>query len=153
MDKRVPTQGHDLDTYQKLPQLYKSNGDGSYSLGVAITNTEPVYVNVGAQVEVNNDTGNPLPVQAPQRQCLGHESLVVTTTASSLTVPTNAQAALLQCDGEDLMVTLDNTTPTSTLGYKLQDTQTLYVDTQLALVKVVAKSTASRLQVIYYSLP
>lgn len=57
MDKRVPIQGHDPDTCQKLAQLYKSNGDRSYSLGVAITNTEPAYVNVGAQVEANKDTG------------------------------------------------------------------------------------------------
>ena len=108
---------------------------------------------VSSEVEIKNDAGNPLPVNAVQRSCVGRQTLSVTTGAVvTLTVPVGAVAALLQVDGaSSVSLTLDGTTnPTNTVGTRLDDGVFYYVDTALANVKMLARTGTVNVQVAYF---
>ena len=108
---------------------------------------------VSSEVEIKNDSGNPLPINAVQRTCLGRQTLSVTTAAvATLTVPANAVAASIQVDGgSSVSITLDGvTTPTSSIGSRLDDGVFYYVDTPLASVKLIARTATTNVQVVYF---
>ena len=108
---------------------------------------------VSSEVEIKNDSGNPLPINAVQRTCLGRQTLSVTTSAvATLTVPANAVAASIQVDGgSSVSITLDGvTTPTSSIGSRLDDGVFYYVDTPLASVKLIARTATTNVQVVYF---
>jgi len=108
---------------------------------------------ISSEVEIKNDSGNPLPVNAVQRTCLGRQTLSVTSGAVvTLTVPVGAVAALLQVDGSSsVSITLDgSTSPTSTVGTRLDDGVFYYVDTPLASVKLIARTGTTNVQVAYF---
>lgn len=108
---------------------------------------------LSSEVEIKNDSGNPLPINAVQRTCLGRQTLSVTTTAvATLTVPQNAVAASIQVDGgSSVSITLDGvTTPTSSIGSRLDDGVFYYVDTPLASVKLIARTASTNVQVAYF---
>lgn len=108
---------------------------------------------VSSEVEIKNDAGNPLPVNAVQRTCLGRQTLSVTTSAvATLTVPANAVAAMLQVDGSSAVsITLDGSTnPTASVGSRLDDGVFYYVDTPLANVKLIARTATTNVQVAYF---
>ena len=108
---------------------------------------------VSSEVEIKNDSGNPLPINAVQRTCLGRQTLSVTTAAvATLTVPANAVAASIQVDGgSSVSITLDGvTTPTSSIGSRLDDGVFYYVDTPLASVKLIARTATTNVQVAYF---
>lgn len=152
-NKNVYSQEQEIVTGNRVVSKYLDNGDGTYSQAVAITNVEPVYVSVGTSVEVSNDLGNPLPINAVQRACVGRQTLSVTTgSVATLTVPVGAVAALLQVDGASpVSLTLDGTTnPTSTIGTRLDDGIFYYVDTALANVKLLARTGTVNIQITYF---
>ena len=108
---------------------------------------------VSSEVEIKNDSGNPLPINAVQRTCLGRQTLSVTTAAvATLTGPANAVAASIQVDGgSSVSITLDgSTTPTSSIGSRLDDGVFYYVDTPLASVKLIARTATTNVQVVYF---
>lgn len=147
------TDHEEITTGDKVITKYLDNGDGTYSQAVAITNVDPVYVSVGTSVEISNDTGNPIPIDVTQRICLGMQTLDVTTgSAATLTVPAGAQAAQIQADGDALSVTLfSSSTPTATSGIRLDDGAFLYIDSNLADVKLIARNAATKAQVAYFN--
>lgn len=96
---------------------------------------------------------NPMPVAASARQCLGRQTLSVTTGAvATLTVPDGSVAALLQVDGNSsVSLTLDGVTaPTASVGLRLDDGVMHYVDTSLAGVKLIARTATVNVQVCYF---
>lgn len=110
-------------------------------------------VQIASEIEVKNDSGNPLAVNAVQRTCLGRQTISVTTAAvATLTVPTNAVAAMLQVDGSSAVsITLDGSTnPTASVGSRLDDGVFYYVDTPLASVKLIARTATTNVQVAYF---
>lgn len=98
-------------------------------------------------------TGNPMPVAASARTCLGQQPLIVTTGAvATLTVPVGAMAAILQVDGSSsVSMTLDGVTaPTATVGLRLDDGVMHYVDSALAGVKLIARTATVNVQIAYF---
>lgn len=138
----------DGTTGQEVPVKVDAQG----RLMVAGITLEAGTVNVSSEVEVKNDTGNPIPVAAAARTCVGRQTISVTTGAvSTLTVPAGANAALIQADGSSVSMTLDGTTnPTSTVGTRLDDGVIFAVDSSLAAVKLIARTAATNVQVTYF---
>ena len=93
----------------------------------------------------------PLPVGATPRNCVGRQTISVTTgSVSTLTVPATAAAAMIQADGNSVSITLDGTTPTSTIGSRIDDGVFYYVDSVLSLVKLIARTATTNVQVAYF---
>ena len=108
-------------------------------------------ITVSNEVEVKNDLNNPLPVAAAARNCVGRQTLDVTTgSVATLTVPNGAVAANIQADGSTISITQDGTTPTATVGSRVDDGMSWYVDTALANVKMIARTAATKVQVCYF---
>lgn len=103
------------------------------------------------EVEVKSDIGNPLPVSATARNCVGRQTLSVTTGAvATLTPPAGAVAALIQADGSAVSITLEGTNPTANLGMRIDDGVLFYVDTNLANVKLIARQATTNVHVAYF---
>lgn len=126
--------------------------------GAAVSGNQAVNIGtvtvdqVTGEVEIKNDTGSPVPVNAVNRNCVGRQTLSVTTGAvSTLTIPGGAVSALIQADGSAISITFDGVTaPTATIGVKIDDGMFQYVDTPLANVKMIARSATTNVQVVYY---
>jgi len=137
--------------------VYKQSGQPDVVLPLSVDadgrlNTTATAT-VSSEVEIKNDSGNPLPVNAVQRACVGRQTISVTTGAVvTLTVPVGAVAALLQVDGaSSVSLTLDGSTnPTATVGTRLDDGMFFYVDTALASVKLLARTATVNVQVSYF---
>lgn len=108
---------------------------------------------VSSEVEISNDSGNPIPVNAVQRNCVGRQTLTVSNSAvSTLTVPAGAVACYIQVDGaSSVSMTLDGTAPTASVGLRLDDGVFFYVDSVLANVKLIARTTSVSVQVCYFN--
>jgi hypothetical protein len=141
--------------FNSIVKKYKDLGDGSYAEVIALDGgvTLSGPITVSSEIEVTNDNGNPLPVTPVIRQCVGQQTLSVTTAAvSSLTVPATAVAALVQVDGpSSCSITQDNTTPTASVGLRLDDGVFFYVDTDLTKVKLLARTATTTVQVKYFN--
>ena len=94
-------------------------------------------------------------VEGASRNCVGRQTLSVTTGAvSTLSPPIGAVAATIQADGSAVSVTLDGSTaPTATVGTRLDDGVIYNVDTPLAKVKLIARSVTTNVQVAYFDKP
>lgn len=106
----------------------------------------------GLKRHLLTDTTGALQVLATSRNCVGSQRIALTTAAvSTLTVPTNAVAAMIQADGGVVSLTLDGSTPSATNGLRIDDGAFYYVDTVLTLVKVIARTSANAVQVVYFN--
>lgn len=95
-------------------------------------------------------------VSASIRQCMGRQTVSVTTGAvSTLTVPLGANGAILQVDGNSsVSMTLDGVTnPTATIGLRLDDGVMFYADSNLFNVKMIARTGTVNVQVSYFDRP
>lgn len=120
-------------------------GSGEVTIGSVTVDS------ISSEVEVKNDSGNPLPVNGVVRTCVGRQTISVTTgTVSTLTVPGGAVSALIQADGSAVSLTLDGTTPTASVGSRIDDGVFFYVDTALANVKLIARTATTNVQVAYF---
>ena len=135
--------------------VYKQVGQADTILPLAVDSTGRLQTTatatVSSEVEIKNDSGNPVPISATARSCLGRQTISVTTGAVvTLTVPANSAAAMIQADGNSVSITLDGTTPTSTVGMRIDDGIFFYVDTALANVKLIARTATTNVQVAYF---
>lgn len=105
-------------------------------------------------VLVDPVTGLPtgsIAVTMPARNCVGRQTIAVTTgSVATLTPPVGAVAATIQADGFPVSITLDGTAPTATVGSRIDDGVFYYVDTALTLVKLIARSAPTNVQVAYF---
>lgn len=135
--------------------VYKQVGQADTILPLAVDSTGRLQTTatatVSSEVEIKNDSGNPVPISATARSCLGRQTISVTTGAVvTLTVPANSAAAMIQADGNSVSITLDGTTPTATVGMRIDDGIFFYVDTALANVKLIARTATTNVQVAYF---
>ena len=135
--------------------VYKQVGQADTILPLSVDSTGRLQTTatatVSSEVEIKNDSGNPVPISATARSCLGRQTISVTTGAVvTLTVPANSVAAMIQADGNSVSITLDGTTPTSTVGMRIDDGIFFYVDTALANVKLIARTATTNVQVAYF---
>ena len=135
--------------------VYKQTGQNDQVMPILVDDQGRLQTTatatVSSEVEISNDSGNPIPIEAVQRTCVGHQTIAATTgSATALTIPAGAVAALIQADGSAVSIRLDGVNPTATSGLRLDDGMMLYVDGGLALVSVIAKTTATNVQVAYY---
>lgn len=108
----------------------------------------------GGSAKVKLTNTDPVPVAASARTCVGRQTLDVTTGAvATLTVPGGAVAAAIQADGSAVSITLDGTAPSATVGTRIDDGVIYYVDTALASVKMIARSVATKVQIVYFDKP
>lgn len=108
--------------------------EGPVTVGVTSSSTDPVIVNPA------------------ERICLGRQTLSVTTGAvSTLTVPGGSLAATIQADGTAVSITLDGTTPTASIGSRIDDGVFFYCDTVLSNVKLIARFQTTNVQVAYFN--
>jgi|APLak6261696175_1056226.scaffolds.fasta_scaffold04025_2 hypothetical protein len=85
------------------------------------------------------------------RRCVGRQTVSVTTGAVvTLTIPGGAVSADIQADGSAVSITKDGTTPTATVGQRIDDGVIHYVDTPLDSVKLIARTGTTNVQVTYY---
>lgn len=95
-----------------------------------------------------------VPVCASPRNCLGRQTISVTTgAASTLIVPPGAIAATIQADGSAISITLDGTAPSATIGTRLDDGVSVNVDTPLSSVKLIARAATTNVQIDYFDRP
>lgn len=144
--------------------------DETGRLIVLVEGLDGITVNVGPSVEISNESGNPIPVSGPltntqlraaalgvvgtARACVGRQTLDVTAgVVATLTVPVGAVAAAIQADGSAVSITLDGTPPTAVVGTRIDDGVIYYVDTSLANVKLIARTAATKVQVVYFDKP
>lgn len=94
-------------------------------------------------------------VSAVGRNCVGRQTLGVTTgSVATLTVPVGAVAAAIQADGSAVSITLDGASePAATVGTRIDDGVIYYVDTSLANVKMIARTSTTKVQVVYFDKP
>lgn len=103
-------------------------------------------------VPLKVDSIGAMQINITTRACVGRQTISVTTGAVvTLTVPTGAVAASIQADGSAVSITLDGTTPTSTVGSRIDDGMYYYVDTSLANVKLIARTATTNVQVVYFN--
>ena len=167
--------------------------DSSGNLKVsAVTITGPVTIS--NEVEIKNDTGNPVPIAgsaavgsaptapplsisgvdgsglkrhlltdangiqqvgATARTCTGRTSYSVSTAVtlasicSGAAIPVGSVTAMIQADGGSIRVTLEGTTPTASVGMRIDDGVMYMVDSSLANVKLFA-ATATTVQVAFF---
>lgn len=124
------------------PQVSLDTGDVNITGPITVSN----------EVEITNETGNPIPVSAAPRLCVGRQTLSVTAGAvATLTVPGGAVAAMIQADGSAVSVTQDGTNPTASIGSRIDDGVFYYVDTALASIKLISRSGTTNVQVVYFN--
>lgn len=103
-------------------------------------------------VPLKVDSIGAMQINITTRACVGRQTISVTTGAVvTLTVPTGAVAASIQADGSAVSITLDGTTPTSTVGSRIDDGMYYYVDTSLTSVKLIARTATTNVQVVYFN--
>lgn len=89
------------------------------------------------------------PITATPRVCLGTARVTVTTSSQTLaalvggTIPAGAVTAEIQADGGTVRLRRDGGTPTSTLGYRLDDGAEKLIDTPLADVRLISGGASS----------
>lgn len=112
----------------------------------------------GGGISPGGSGGSPGPasITPAPRQCLGDQTLSVTTSAvATLTVPPGALGAILQVDGNSsVSMTLSGVTnPTATVGLRLDDGVMFYADSNLFNVKMIARTGTVNVQVSYFDRP
>ena len=131
---------------------YKDLGDGTFAEVVSLDGGVTISSVTVSDVEISNDSGNPIPITMVSRTCLGHQTISVTTgTAVSLTVPVNSVSAVIQADGSAISLRLDGVAPTTSSGIRIDDGDFYYVDTALAAVQVIARTATTVVQVAYFN--
>lgn len=92
-----------------------------------------------------------VPITASARTCVGRQTITLTSgVVAILTVPVGAIAAIIQADGATVRVTQDGTTtPTSTVGMRIDDGVMYPIDTSLSSVKLLSQNNCS-VQVCYF---
>ena len=93
-------------------------------------------------------------VSLSPRQVIEQKMLtaVSTSTAQSIAAPNNAMGVSIQADGGVIRVGL-GVTPTATLGYRLDDGQSLDVDSGVAQVRVISVNSAANVQLVFFDKP
>lgn len=100
---------------------------------------------------IDSSPTQPVSVSAGGRNCLGRQTLSVTTGAVvSLTPPAGAVAAMIQADGSAVSMTLDGSNPTATVGTRIDDGVILHIDSALTAVRLIARSATTNVQVAYF---
>jgi hypothetical protein len=95
--------------------------------------------------------GSPITVNANTRTCVGRQTISVTAGAVvSLTVPAGAVSAMIQADGSTVSMTLDASTPSATVGTRIDDGVILHIDSVLASVRLIARTVTTNVQVAYF---
>jgi hypothetical protein len=88
--------------------LTYTNADGSLQrvttaepLPIEIKNVQPVYVDVGASVEISNDEGNPIPTEPLGIPTVARQ-LAVTTTSASIALTAGCKRISIRARGCDM---------------------------------------------------
>ena len=80
----------------------------------------------------------------------GYQQLTSLSSATALTVPTDARIALIQAEDQSVRWRDDGTDPTTTVGMLMPSTVVLEYDGQLANLRFIEVSASAKLNVSYY---
>lgn len=81
---------------------------------------------------------------------IGYEQITDLSTAQSLTVPTNANYALIQAEGDDLRWRDDGTAPTASVGMILPESTDIWYAGDMSAFQAIQINTGGKLNVSYY---
>ena len=138
-----------LDTSTNPPTYREVLCDSSGAL--VVSGTVSGGTSGGSGLTDTQLRASPVPVSASARQCVGRQTLALSAgVVTTLTVPGGAVAAAIQADGNTVRCTLDGaTSPSATVGTRIDDGVIYYVDTSLANVKLLAP-VACAAQIVYF---
>ena len=84
--------------------------------------------------------------------CLGYQQITSLSSAASLTVPSGATYAVIQCETQNVRWRDDGTAPTASVGMKLTVAPDLLIyDGALKTIKFIEEAASAKLNVSYYA--
>ncbi len=88
----------------------------------------------------------PLDRQVP----MGYQQITNLSSAVALTVPAEAQTAVIVCEGQAVRWRADGTSPTAAIGMPLAVGQALIFDGEFGGLKFMEQAASAKLNVSYY---
>ena len=82
---------------------------------------------------------------------VGFPQIASLTTAQSLTVPSEARAALIHADTQAIRWRDDGIAPTATVGMRLVVGSELYYDGEFSRLQMIAETAGAKANVSYYA--
>jgi uncharacterized protein RhaS with RHS repeats len=150
----------DGQTPQGVFVLNPATGQPSAAPTPGLTDTQlrATAVPVAGPLTNTQLRATPVPVSVPARTCLGTARLTIPVTSVTLAgatggiaIPAGAVTAEIQADGGAVRMRRDGSTPTATLGYRLEDGLEKVVDSTLADVRLIAQGGACFVNVAYFN--
>lgn len=83
-------------------------------------------------------------------QNLGYQQISALSSAAALTVPSNANLAVFNCESQNVRWRDDGTNPTASVGMQLVTGISFEYDGNLAALKFIEETSAAKLNVSYY---
>jgi len=81
---------------------------------------------------------------------LGYQQITSLSSATALTVPEGARAALIQAEDQNVRWRDDGTDPTATVGYVLLAENEIFYSANLLKIKVIEETASAKLNVCYW---
>lgn len=83
--------------------------------------------------------------------CLGYQQITSLSASTALTVPANANYAIIQCETQNVRWRDDGTAPTASIGMKLTPSPDMLVyDGDLKKIRFIEEVASAKLNVSYY---
>lgn len=82
----------------------------------------------------------------------GYQQITDCSSATSLTIPTNSQAALIQAEDQNIRLRddPDGTAPTTSAGFQIMAGDALWYDGDLRKVQVIEETATAKVNILYY---
>lgn len=98
-----------------------------------------------------DDTNFSLRTVSGQDTVLGYQQITSLGTVQTLTVPSGATKALIQCTGQPIRWRDDGNAPTATVGMRITVGETLEYKGNLSAIRFIQEAASGVLNVSYYS--
>jgi len=93
------------------------------------------------------DSSNQPPAPWPR----GYAQMTSLSKATSLTIPANSHAALIQAESQNIRLRDDGTSPTASVGLRIMAGDTLWYEGDLRKVELIEEAASAKANVLYYA--
>ena len=101
-------------------------------------------------VEISNDSGNPIPTNPAGLTALGYQQITSLASATALTVPVGATVAVIQAESQSIRWRDDGTNPTTSVGMVLSAGESVFFTGSLSTFKAIEVAASAKLNISYY---